>query len=170
MPRMPDTSESQNKRSIGAANEMPPALIQQLLPDIAASTEPEVQGQILARLVGKVYEAAPAPMRTRLLEQLLRPAGVLTLVAIANGVFAKLRFHTGWPQVPLNATDVQSVGPDDVVALAYRLVQMGGDAFNGVTQLLTDSQALTGSAAAAVLLALLLRRAQRRREDDGGAL
>jgi hypothetical protein len=150
------------------SNELTPIPIEQLVQEVYASSESEAQGHILAKLVGKVYETAPMPMRTRLLEQLLRPVGVLSLVAIANGVFAKIRFHTGWPDVPLSAVEVQNVGTDDVVALAYRLLQIGGDALNGVTQLLNDSPSLAGSAAA-VLVVLLLRRARNRRADDDAA-
>lgn len=167
---MPDTASSQDKLPAKTAGEFAPVLIEHLAPDLVALPEAEAQSHILAILMGKVYEAAPAPMRPRLLEQLLRPVGVLSVVAIANGVFARLRFHTGWPQVPLSAGDVQSIGTDDIIALAYRLVQIGGEALNGVTQLLTDSPALAGSAAAAVLLTLLLGRAQCRREDDDSGL
>ena len=42
----------------------------------------------IPELVAAVYEAAPAVERGRLLEELLRPLGVLSLVAVAGGVFA----------------------------------------------------------------------------------
>lgn len=145
-----------------------PIPMEQLVQDVYASAEPEAQGHMLAKLVGKVYETAPVPLRTRLLEQLLRPVGVLALVAIANGIFAKIRFQSGWPAIPLSAAVVQNVQTDDVVALAYRLQQISSDALSGLTQLLADSPSLAGSGAAAVLIALLLRRGQQRRAEDQG--
>ncbi len=149
-----------------ADNALQPIAMEQLVQDVYASAAPEAQGRMLAKLVGKVYESAPVPVRTRLLEHLLRPVGVLSLVAIANGIFAKIRFQSGWPAIPLSASLVQSVQADDVVALAYRLQQISGDALTGLTQLVADSPSLAGSGAAAVLVALLLRRAQQRRADD----
>lgn len=40
----------------------------------------------IAQLVGQVYEFAPPAERSRLLEHLLKPLGVLSLVAVANGL------------------------------------------------------------------------------------
>ncbi len=142
--------------------------MEQLVQEVYLCAEPEAQGRMLAKLVGKVYETAPVPLRTRLLEHLLRPVGVLALVAIANGIFAKIRLQSGWPAIPLTANVVQNVQADDVVALAYRLQQISGDALSGLSQLLADSPSLASSGAAAVLIAVLLRRAQQRRADDQG--
>src|SRR4029453_2173124 len=49
------------------------------------------------KLVGEVYEAAPPRERSRLLEHLMRPLGVLSLAVVANGAFSKLRFFGGGP-------------------------------------------------------------------------
>ncbi len=145
-----------------------PIPMEQLVQDVYASSAPEAQGRILAKLVGKVYEAAPVPLRTRLLEHLLRPMGVLALVAISNGVFAKIRLQSGWPAIPLSASLVQSVQADDVVALAYRIQQVSAEALTGLSQLVADAPSLAGSSAAVVLVALLLRHAHYRRADDQG--
>ena len=47
--------------------------------------------------VAGLYRDAPAGLRVQLLERLLRPMGVLGLVAVADGVFAALR-HLGWEE------------------------------------------------------------------------
>src|SRR5512133_27979 len=69
------------------------------------------------QLVGQVYEAAPAAYRSRMLEQLLRPLGVLALVAVADGIFAKIRFRGGWPELHVRLEDAQNVRMSDVVTL-----------------------------------------------------
>jgi hypothetical protein len=75
----------------------------------------------VAQLVGQVYAAAPAPERGRLLEHLLKPLGVLALVAIADGIFAKIRFRGGWPDLHVRLDDVNRVQPGDVTALVDRV-------------------------------------------------
>ena len=143
-----------------------PIPIEQLVQEVYAASAPEAQEHILAQLVGKVYESAPVPLQTRLLEQLLRPVGVLSLIAIANGIFAKIRFRASWPESSLRSVDVQSVRPADVVALVEHALQVSGAALNGLTHMLTTSPSLAGSGAAAVLVALLLQRTHHRRADD----
>lgn len=113
-------------------------------------------------LVGAVFDAAPLPERKRLLELMLRPLGMLSLAAVANGLFARIALRSNWTQVQLLPEDVQQVHTDDVVALAHYLQQAGLQAFDGIPQVLTGSPALMGSTAAAVLLALLSAEIKRR--------
>jgi hypothetical protein len=42
--------------------------------------------------MGQVYESASPSLRTRMLEPLMRPLGVLSLMALSNGAFAGIRF------------------------------------------------------------------------------
>lgn len=149
-----------------AAPASAPIPIEQLVQEVYASSPPEAQEHILAQLVGKVFEAAPVPLQTRLLEQLLRPVGVLSLIAIANGIFAKMRFRGDWADPGLRSVDVQSVRPADVVALVEHALQVSGAALNGLTHVLISSPSLAGSGAAAVLVALLMQRTQHRRAGD----
>lgn len=71
----------------------------------------------IAQLVGQVCEVAPAADKGRLLEQLLRPLGVLSLVAVADRVFAKIRFRGGWPELKVRLEVAQNVQTSDVIAL-----------------------------------------------------
>jgi hypothetical protein len=121
---------------------------------------------MLARLVGKVFETAPPGLRGRLLEQLLQPLGVLGLVAVAGGVFAKIRFRSGWPQMSIGLEDAQNVQPQDVITLVDHVQQISGEAVNGLAQLLANSPTMMTSAAAVVLVTLLMQRANARRLDD----
>jgi len=123
----------------------------------------------VAQLVAQVYESAPPALRSRLLEQLLKPLGVLSLVAVANGIFANIRFHSGWPDMHIQIEDAQSVQSSDVIALVERVQQVSAESVNGLARMLLDSPLMTSSAAAAVLVTVLMQRARTRREGDGDA-
>lgn len=120
----------------------------------------------IAQLVGAVYEAAPPAERSRLLAHLIKPLGVLSLVAVANGIFASIRFRAGWPDLKVPLEDVQNVQVVDVISLVTRVQQVSLQALDGLTSVLTSSPALTSSAAAALLLTVLLQRAHLRRASD----
>ena len=143
-----------------------PVPMELLVQDVYASSGPEVKKQMLAQLVGKVYETAPVPLRARLLEQLLPQAGVLSLAVMANGIFPKIHFPGDWPETELGLADVQTVRSVDVVALVERVLQVSGEALTGLTQLLLSAPALTSSGAAAVLIAILLQHGHFRRASD----
>ena len=138
----------------------------ELVAEVYEHGSPVLQSQILTQLVGRVYTAAPLSLRSRLLEQLMRPLGVLSLVAIADGLFAKIRFRSGWPDVQVALEDAQRVQASDVAALVDHVQQVSIEALDGVAQLLMASPLITSSAAATVLVALLLKRARSRRASD----
>jgi hypothetical protein len=130
------------------------------------SSEPTVPASdhAIARLVAEVYESAPLEERGRLLDQLLRPLGVLSLFAVAGGLFAKLRLRGGWENFSVRPDDLQSVHAADVIALVDYVQQVSVDAVDGLAQMLKASPLMTGSAAAALLVTLLVRRARTRRQ------
>ena len=114
-------------------------------------------------LVAEVYAAAPDAERGRLLETLLRPLGVLSLVAVADGIFARVRFRSGWPDLHVPPQELARVRSTDVAALVDHVQQVSVETVDGLVQTITASPLLAGSAAAAVLVTLLLRRARERR-------
>lgn len=120
----------------------------------------------IAQLVAQVYEAAPAAERGHLLEQLLRPLGVLSLVAIADGIFAKIRFRSGWQDLNVRLEDIQNVHAAQVMALVDHAQQVSVETVDGLAQMLAASPLLSGSAAAALLITLLVQRARSRRARD----
>ncbi len=141
----------------------------ELVGQVYDSAPPAVRRRMLAQLVTQVYESAPLALRGRLLEQLLRPLGVLSLVAVANGIFARMRLRgAGWPDAPVRLEDAQHVRADDVMALADHVQQVSMEALYGLARTISASPVLTSSAAAAVLVTLLLQRARQRRADDAG--
>jgi hypothetical protein len=117
----------------------------------------------VAELIGDVYRAAPAAERGRLLEQLLQPLGLLSLVAVADGVFARLRLGAGWPELRVRPEDTHCYGVHEVVALAEHVLQVSAQVAGRLVQIIAASPALAGSAAALMLTAWALRGA-----DDAG--
>lgn len=138
----------------------------ELAVELFETAAPAVQSQALTRLVGQVYEAAPLALRSHLLQQLMRPLGVLALVSVANGVFAKIRFRSDWQDLQVRLEDAQNIKPVDVVALADYVQQVSVETLNGLAQVISASPLISASAAAAVLAALLMRRARQRRDEE----
>ena len=140
--------------------------VDQLVHHAYASARPEVQYRMLAQLVGKVYETAPVTLQSRLLEHLMRPLGVLALVSIANGIFAKIRFRSSWPDMRVQMVDAQNVQASDVIALVDRVQHVSVEALDGVAQILAASPLMASSAAAVVLVVALVNRARTRVVSD----
>jgi hypothetical protein len=120
----------------------------------------------IAQLVAQIYETAPPELRINLLEQLLKPLGVLSLVAIADGIFAKIRFSSGWPDLTIRFEDAQKVQAKDVIALVERVQQVSVSSVDGLVKLLAASPVMAGSAVTMLLAAVLVQRAGTRRVDD----
>ena len=127
----------------------------------------QAQEITIAQLVGQVYEAAPTTERCRILEHLMKPLGVLSLVTVANGVFAKIWFRSGWHDLHVQPDDARIVRASDVVSLVNYVQQASVEAVDGLAQLLTASPMVTFSATAALLVTVLVRRAQTRRGSEG---
>ena len=136
------------------------------VPPTLAAPDSAMTETTIALLVGEVYAAAPSAERRRLLAHLIKPLGILSLMAVANGIFASIRFRSGWADVNVPLEDLQNVQVGDVVTLTTRVQQVSLQALDGLTQVLSNSPALMGSAAAAVLLTVLVQRTRSRRASD----
>lgn len=126
----------------------------------------QVSEDTIAHLVGQVYESAPPAEKSRLIEFLLKPLGVLSLVSVANGIFANIRLRGDWSDMHVRPEDAQNVQASDVITLVNHVQQVSVHAVNGLTQMLAASPVMTGSAAAALLMTVLVQRAQIRRASD----
>jgi hypothetical protein len=137
----------------------------QAFPPLAdtASLQTEVP---IPHLVAQVFETAPPAVRATLLEQLLQPLGALSLLVLANGIFAKIRFSSGWPNMHLRIEDVEKVQAKDIVALVERVQMVSVNSLDGLAKILTASPLAASSAAAALLITVLMQRALTRRDSD----
>lgn len=118
------------------------------------------------QLVGQVYAAAPVADKARLLQYLLPTLGVLPLIVVANGLFARIRLRDGWSNFQVRVEDLQQVGTHDVVSLVERVQLAGSQLLDGLAQTLAGSPALATTAAAGILIVLLTRRAAERRSNE----
>jgi hypothetical protein len=134
-------------------------------PDAGSPNTPRCQSSDneIAQLVSQVYETAPAVERRRLLEHLMQPLGLLSLVAVANGVFAKIWFRRDWQDLQVRLEDTEIVRASDVAALVNYVEQVSIETVDGLAQMLGSSSAMAGSAVAAFLVIALIRRARFRR-------
>lgn len=130
------------------------------------AASPVVRSRMLTQLVVAAFQAASPVVRRHLLERLLRPLGVLSLVAVAGGIFAKIPFRSNWQDMQVQIEDVQNVRPSDLIALVDRVQQVSVEAVTGVAHVIAASPMTASSAAAAVLGALLVRRSRIGRPDE----
>lgn len=139
-----------------------------LTPNPLRATEraSQVTNSSIAQLVGEVFDSAPLADKSRLLSHLMKPLGLLSLVAIANGIFAKIRFRSSWPDMQIALEDAQNVQTSDVITLVNYVQQVSTSAVDSLSDMLTASPLVTSSTAAALLVTLLLQRTTTRRASD----
>jgi hypothetical protein len=118
-------------------------------------------------LLGRVYEVAPPHERARLLTHLIQPLGLLSLVAVADGVFASLRLRDPAGPLSLRFEDMLQISAADVMALADHAQQVSVETVDALAQWLTANPVLASSAAALLLARLMTRRASLRRQALG---
>jgi hypothetical protein len=133
----------------------------QIAPAPGGVVEPNTS---VPNLIGQVFESAPPSVRARMLEHLMRPLGILSLMAIANGVFASIRLRNGSIEPKVGLEDASAIQPGDVVKLADWVQQVSVEAIDGLRQVLSASPGLTRTTATVVLLGLLMQVAKQRSE------
>jgi hypothetical protein len=114
-------------------------------------------------LLGRVYAEAPTPLKSRMLEQLLKPLGLLSLATVCNGAFANLALTRNWAIQP---DLVQKVDSKQVMALTIYVQQVSVQAVTSLSHVLTSSPLLQGSVAASALVALLIKRSRELPQPD----
>jgi len=130
------------------------------------AASPVVRSQMLARLVVNAFEAASPVVRRHLLERLLRPLGVLSLVAVAGGIFAKIPLRSNWQNLQVRIEDVQNVRSSDLIALVDHVQQVSVEAVTGVALMIAASPLMASSAAAVVLGIVLVRHSRMGRPNE----
>jgi len=126
---------------------------------MSTTTETSAAGSptLLPLWVAGLYRDAHAGLRVQLLERLLRPMGVLGLVAVADGVFAALRHRHGWQRLQVTAEDTAAVSADHVFQLAAYLQERTPEALSSLSDLLASHPAALATVSGALLWDLLRR-------------
>jgi hypothetical protein len=114
-------------------------------------------------LLGRVYAEAPASLKSRMLEHLLKPLNLLSLAAVCNGAFLNVALNRNWAVRPELA---RAVNGEQVMALTAYVQQVSVQAVTSLSQVLTASPMLQGSVAASALVALLIKRAREQQPPD----
>jgi hypothetical protein len=109
------------------------------------------------RYVSEVFEAAPVGVRAQLIETLMRPMGVLGLVAVAGGAFAAVRQRNGWQHLRVTLDDAARISTDQVQDLAAYLMQAAPEVFGQIADLLAAQPMLVSSLSTVLLLHALRR-------------
>ena len=111
-------------------------------------------------LVAALYDEAPASLRQRLLNHLLRPVGPLALVAVAAGAFARLLPPGRWSDVQVQLDDVWTIRPEQVLDLARYVEQKSPEMLWRLPEIVASSPVVLSTLSGALLLvALRARRA-----------
>ena len=124
------------------------------------TSAPQGKADTLPTLISEVYHAAPAPLRARLLECLLRPVGPLALATIASGAFGMFLARRTWTPVSLSIEDAARVTGQPVYELAAYLEQSCPEVFSQMAAVLGNSSLALATGGGALLLTLQ-RRLQR---------
>lgn len=77
----------------------------------------------IPELVSEIYGKSPAPLRTKLLECLLRPVGPLALVTIATGAFSHLLHRLTCEASPISLEEAARITSEHVLELARYVEQ-----------------------------------------------
>jgi hypothetical protein len=110
----------------------------------------------VVRLVLRLYAAANAPLRARMLARMLRPLSPLGMVAIAAGAFAGYLHRAGSEGLRIALDDVGGYTNEQIAELAHFVEQVSPDALVQLASLVADSPA--GITAFSVSAAILLLR------------
>jgi len=149
----PPTPPAWESLSLTAAASLGEDIVELTQPMVPATPSRPAVGNVLRRVermlpswTAQAYDEAPAAVRPRIIECLMRPVGVLGLVAVAGGAFAALRQRNGWEQLQVGLGDAVQVSTAQVFELASYVQQTAPDAFSQVADLFTTQPAGVGAA------------------------
>jgi hypothetical protein len=120
------------------------------------SAAPVLMGGAAARpipeLVSEVYSKAPAPLRTKLLECLLRPVGPLALVTIATGAFSHLLHRLTIDASPISLDEAARITSQHVLELARYVEQCSPDELVRIGSLIAANPMAVATVSGSALL------------------
>ena len=115
----------------------------------------------IAGVVSRAYRAANNSIRADMLTHLLRPLGVLGLVAVASGAFARLVRRDGLVPDPISAEDLVRYSSEQIRELALFVHEVNPDALQALVEQLAQNG--LGMAALSTAALVMLHRGSRER-------
>lgn len=125
-----------------------------------ASSEPDglASDAQISRLVGQVYECAPAAEQARMLEHLLSPLGALARVTVAHGVFAESLFRSGWRKSQVQLEDAPNVHIGDIIDLVDYIQKVRVESIYALAEMMKVWPVMASSVTSGLLMTELMRR------------
>jgi hypothetical protein len=124
-------------------------------PSAALVPEGATMARPIPELVSEIYGKSPAPLRTKLLECLLRPVGPLALVAIATGAFSHLLHRLTRDASPISLDEAARITSEHVLELARYVEQCSPHELLRIGSLIAvNPMAVATMGGSALLLAL----------------
>jgi hypothetical protein len=114
----------------------------------------------IARVVSRVYRAANGAARADMLAHLLRPLGLLGLVSVASGAFARLVRRDGRVPDTIAAEDIVRYSSEQIRELTLFVHEVNPDALQPLIEQLAQNG--MGIAALSTAALVLLHRSSRR--------
>lgn len=112
----------------------------------------------ISRLVGQVYECAPAAEQARLLEHLLSPLGALARVTVAHGVFAECLFRSGWRKSQVQLEDAPNVHIGDIIDLVDYVQKVRVESIYALAEMMKAWPVMASSVTSGLLMTELMQR------------
>lgn len=113
----------------------------------------------IARVVSRVYRAANGAVRADMLAQLLRPLGVLGLVSVASGAFARLVGRDSGVPDTISAEDIVRYSSEQIRELTMFVHEVDPEALQPLIEQLAHS-GMGIAALSTAALVMLYRRSQ----------
>lgn len=124
----------------------------------------------ISRLIGQVYECAPAAEQSLLLEHLLNPLGALARVTVVRGVFAECLFRSGWRESQVHLRDAPNVHMGDIIDLVDYVQKVSVESVNALGEMIKKWPVIGSSVTSGLLMTELMQREKltriRRKRDD----
>ena len=109
----------------------------------------------IAKVVSRVYRAANDALRSDMLTHLLRPLGVLGLVAVASGAFARLMRRDGLVPETISADDIARYSSEQIRELTMFVHEVNPDALQPLVEQLAQNGMGIAALSTAALVMLL---------------
>lgn len=117
-------------------------------------------------MVVRIYTDAEPEIQREILKVAIQPLSVLSLVAVANGIFSRVLFKDGQLAADIPIEQVTRLEINDVSSLIEFAYQVSDKAFDGLAPLLLKSRKIAAKGSTLQFLSWISKRTRTRRHTD----